>query len=88
MYFFIPLRGGRKGGSENRKTAQKNVKKPQYRIEIYQNTETAVTNVEHAVIKTLGPPFRSIRNVTLCILIKVYVDVDHRTGNIIYTVLL
>ena len=81
------MEGGVRGVRKPQDRAEKR-KKPQYGIKIYQNTETAVTNVEHAVINTLGPPFRSIRNVTLCILIKVYVDVDHRTGNIIYTVLL
>ena len=42
-----PTEGGvRGGGSENRKNAQKNVQIPQYRIEIDQNTETAVLNVQ------------------------------------------
>ena len=38
--------------SENRKTAPKNLQKPQYRIELYQNTETAVTNVNVVLSST------------------------------------
>ena len=42
--------------SENRNTARRWERKPQYRIEIYPNTETAVTNGKKiAVLKTIIP---------------------------------
>ena len=62
----LTTRGGRKGGPRNRKTAQIKLQKPQYRIELYQNTETAVTNVG-AVLSSILEVHHSITNMTLCI---------------------
>ena len=65
-------RTGVERGSETRKTVQKNLQKPQYRIEFYPNTETAVTNVK-VVLSSILEVRHSITNVTLCIPITVYV---------------
>ena len=61
-------------GSTNGKTAQKNLQKPRYRIEFYQNTETAVTNVNVVFTSIHVLEARhSITNLTLCIPITPYV---------------